>query len=204
MSWDKDFEDFMGYMATHPEEFPEEHQAMDNLFRRGTRKKKRSFLERMIDQDPIDGSRDVVGDQRCYFASFHYFKEDRSEVTHWIRTVLWFIIGVMLLPIAFGNKSDTRAEIASWEDSTRYILLGIIIFCLVLLFVLCFKKFRIRRDCRWKYGWEEPPESMQLKIMRYHNDENMAEDEKKEIKRLLYVYPAIWRPDLKTGKFYKH
>lgn len=32
MSWEKDFEDFMGYMATHPEEFPEEHALMNSLF----------------------------------------------------------------------------------------------------------------------------------------------------------------------------
>ena len=204
MSWERDFEDFMGYMATHPEEFPEEHQAMDNLFRRDRRPKRRSFSEWIIDQDPIDGSRDVVGDQRCYFASFHYFKEDRNEVTHWIRIVLWFIIGIMLLPTVFGNKRDIQLKIALWDDSTRYIVLSILIFCLVLLFILCFKKLRIRRDCWWKYGFEAPPADMKEKILQLR-DGKLPEDEARKIGQLLFIYPCIWRPRKEgTGFYMKH
>jgi hypothetical protein len=79
-----------------------------------------------------------------------------------------------------------------WDDSTRYIVLGIMIFCLVLLFVLCFKKLRIRRDCWWKYGFEAPPPDMKEKIMQFREGK-LSEDEAQKIKRLLFIYPCIRR-----------
>ena len=204
--WERDFTDFMGYMATHPEEFPEEHQVMNDFFRGGPRPKRRSFSEWLIDQDPIDGSRDVVGDQRCYFASFHYFKKDRNELTHWIRFVLWSIIGVLLMPFIvnyfFRSKTDRYKEIPMWDGPAKYVLLTILIFCLVLLSILCFKKLRIKRECWWKYGFEAPPRDMQKKILEYR-DKQLPEDEARRIGQLLFIYPSIWSPRQTGTNFYK-
>ena len=188
---DEEIEGFMGYMATHPEDFPEEHQAMNDFLRGGPKKAARARRREQLDYDLAMGYR-RDGD-------FRYLQEDCSKAAYRARCILLPVTVVsMVLYVIFFLLNDEKAFselLQKGRFSPLLLIPPVFLASTAAWLILSSKKLRIRKDCHWKYGLGPPPAEMQEKISRYLKaGEDMPAEEREQIRDLLERYPLIQRP----------
>lgn len=190
--WAREFEDFMGYMATHPEEFPEEHALMDSIF--ADRRRRKEERRRRAEEYRREHSHDAFGDVKTPFLEFCYRSEDENKVTKYLRGISIIIGSCVSIPWIFIDKKDPRNAPST---STAAVMLVILSICFLTYFIASFAKLRIRKECRWKYGWGTPPASVTEKLKLYLSDpktEKLTEQDRKYMWCLVNYYPHIIKP----------
>ncbi|SDB27178.1 hypothetical protein SAMN02910317_01362 [Ruminococcaceae bacterium FB2012] len=194
MSWQDDHEEFMGYMAAHPEEFPEEHEAMDDPAEGLARRKEASDRREQV----FEGY-EAKGDAKTPYLGFRYFRADRNMITFYLRIGLWIFLGIVTAPFAVSLfSSEPRAVDRMLTDNgtaRNLVFLFELIGGSALMIFLSSKKMRIRKDCHWKYGLAPPPEEVEEKLRRLMVcDADQPQEEKEEMRKLLDLYPCIRIP----------
>ena len=193
MSWENDFEDFMGYMATHPEEFPEEHALMNSIF--ADRRRKKEERRRKAEEYRREHSHDAFGDITTTFMKFCYRSSDENKTTKYLRGISLIISSLVSVPMIFIDTKDPHTSLTTGMAA---FMLTVLCICLLTYFIASFAKLRIRKDCHWKYSWGTPPASVSEKLSLYLYDpenERLTEQDRKDMWFLVNYYPHIKKPE---------